>query len=192
MNCAKPGGDESAQPARNFLPDLNTNQISTVTVGGTPVDLLVTPSGGPDNSYNPLGNANIGVNPWRYAYPGTNNPGSYDLWIQLDIAGKPTSSATGPNRCRSTTTRCPGFLCVPAPNPIPAGRPVAWSLSGTTAPGVRAWWCGWNSRRRAEGRRQKRIGRVYSFVMYMFPFHSAFRMAGGAIFRTYENYKVKM
>ena len=87
MNCAKPGGDESAQPARNFLPDLNTNQISKVTVGGTPVNLLVTPSGGPDNSYNPLGNANSGVNPWRYAYPGTNNPGSYDLWIQLEIAG---------------------------------------------------------------------------------------------------------
>jgi prepilin-type N-terminal cleavage/methylation domain-containing protein len=90
MNCAKPGGDESAQPARNFLPDLNTNQISAVTVGGTPVNLLVTPSGGPDPSYNPLGPLppdHIGSNPWRYGYPGTNNPGSYDLWIQLDIAG---------------------------------------------------------------------------------------------------------
>ena len=38
-------------------------------------------------AYNPLGTANSDVNPWRYAYPGTNNPGSYDLWIQLDIAG---------------------------------------------------------------------------------------------------------
>jgi hypothetical protein len=28
-----------------------------------------------------------GVNPWRYACPGTNNPTSYDLWIQLSIAG---------------------------------------------------------------------------------------------------------
>lgn len=87
MNCAKPGGDESAQSARNFLTDLNTNQFATVTISGIKVNLLVTPSGGPDASYNPLGVANSGVNPWRYAYPGTNNPGSYDLWIQLDIAG---------------------------------------------------------------------------------------------------------
>ena len=28
------------------------------------------------------------LNPWRYVCPGTNNPGSYDLWIQLSIAGK--------------------------------------------------------------------------------------------------------
>ncbi|MGH7993611.1 MAG: type II secretion system protein [Limisphaerales bacterium] len=88
MNCTKPGGDESAQRAQNFLPDLNTNQFQAVTMGTTPVNLLVTPAGGPDSSYNPLGTANAGVNPWRYAYPGTNNPGSYDLWIQLDIAGK--------------------------------------------------------------------------------------------------------
>ncbi len=87
MNCSKPGGDESAQPARDFLTDLNTNQVGTVLVAGTPVNLLVTPLGGPDSSYTPLGSANSGVNPWRYAYPGTNNPGSYDLWIQLGIAG---------------------------------------------------------------------------------------------------------
>jgi prepilin-type N-terminal cleavage/methylation domain-containing protein len=88
INCRKPGADESAVPAQNFLPDLNTNQFQAVTMGATPVNLLVTPSGGPDTSYNPLGAANAGVNPWRYTYPGTNNPGSYDLWIQLDIAGK--------------------------------------------------------------------------------------------------------
>ncbi len=88
INCRKPGADESAVPAQNFLPDLNTNQFQAVMMGATSANLLVTPSGGPDSSYNPLGTANAGVNPWRYAYPGTNNPGSYDLWIQLDIAGK--------------------------------------------------------------------------------------------------------
>jgi type II secretory pathway pseudopilin PulG len=88
MNCNKPGGDESAQQARNFLPDLNTNQVHTALVNGKPVNLLVTPLGGPDGIYNPLGAANNpGVNPWRYTYPGTYNPGSYDLWIQLTIAG---------------------------------------------------------------------------------------------------------
>jgi hypothetical protein len=29
------------------------------------------------------------VNPWRYNSSNpTNNPGSYDLWVQLSIAGK--------------------------------------------------------------------------------------------------------
>jgi len=28
------------------------------------------------------------VNPWRYAYPGTSNPDSYDLWMKLSIGGK--------------------------------------------------------------------------------------------------------
>jgi len=93
MNCNKPGGDESTQRAQDFLPDINTNQVQTVTVSATPVGLLVTPLGGPDGNYYPLGPSppapadHIGVNPWRYAYPGTNNPGSYDLWIQLMIAG---------------------------------------------------------------------------------------------------------
>ena len=55
----------------------------------------MTPVGGPDSSYNPVYNSlavthnyNSDVNPWRYVYPGTKNPGSYDLWIQLVIAGK--------------------------------------------------------------------------------------------------------
>ena len=86
MNCNKPGADESVQQAQNFLPDLNTNQFQAVTIGTTPVNLLVSPLGGPASVYNPLPQA-AGVNPWRYAYPGTYNPGSYDLWIQLDIAG---------------------------------------------------------------------------------------------------------
>jgi prepilin-type N-terminal cleavage/methylation domain-containing protein len=93
MNCNKPGADESARQAQSFLPDQNTRQFATVTVAGTSVSLVVTPVGGPDSAYNPLGTApaapadHSGVNPWRYLYPGTNNPGSYDLWIQLVIAG---------------------------------------------------------------------------------------------------------
>ena len=53
--------------------------------------MLVSPSGGPDGSYNPLSPAgssvNAGVNPWRYVYPGTNNPASYDLWLQMAMGG---------------------------------------------------------------------------------------------------------
>jgi prepilin-type N-terminal cleavage/methylation domain-containing protein len=86
MNCNKPGADEAAAHAENFLTELNTNQFSAVTISGNPVNLLVTPIGGPDSGYSPVGLTD--VNPWRYSYPGTYNPGSYDLWIQLVIAGK--------------------------------------------------------------------------------------------------------
>ena len=48
--------------------------------------LLLGAVGGPDINYQPL-NAS-GLNPWRYVSPGTNNPTSYDLWIQLVIGGK--------------------------------------------------------------------------------------------------------
>jgi prepilin-type N-terminal cleavage/methylation domain-containing protein len=86
MNCDKPGADEAAARAQNFLTELNTNQFSAVTINGTSINLLVSPVGGPDTTYTPLGMSD--VNPWRYVNSGTHNPGSYDLWIQLVIAGK--------------------------------------------------------------------------------------------------------
>ena len=31
----------------------------------------------------------VGINPWRYNSSNpTNNPGAYDLWVQLSISGK--------------------------------------------------------------------------------------------------------
>jgi len=88
MNCTKPNGDEGASAAKNFLPDLKPNQVwpgytNNTTVG---VNLLITAVGGPDTTYRPMGLQDL--NPWRYVCPGTNNPGSYDLWIQLRISGK--------------------------------------------------------------------------------------------------------
>jgi type II secretory pathway pseudopilin PulG len=90
INCNKPGVDESAPHARNFLPDLKPAQIARNYTNSTvAVTLLVTSSGGPDPAYQPLGPGTQDMNPWRYnsANP-TNNPGSYDLYIQLKIAGK--------------------------------------------------------------------------------------------------------
>jgi hypothetical protein len=87
VNCNKPGSGEDTPPARNFLPDLRPNQIGTVTVNGIAISNLVASVGGPDATYMPLGL--VGVNPWRYNSSNpTNNPGSYDLWIQLSIGGK--------------------------------------------------------------------------------------------------------
>ena len=55
---------------------------------------------GPDGLYQPLilfttGTGNH-ANPFRYVYPGTNNPGSYDLWVQLSI-GSSFNGSAAPN-----------------------------------------------------------------------------------------------
>ena len=75
---------EDSQSAKNFLPGLKANRIGTNSAGDT---LLLTSVRGPDVSYRPIGAQD--VNPFRYnsANP-TNNPNSYDLWVQLVIAGK--------------------------------------------------------------------------------------------------------
>ena len=88
VNCTKPGGGEDSSAARNFLPDLKPNQIwigytnSPATEG---VNLLICSVGGPNATYQPLGQQDL--NPWRYnSSSPANNPGSYELWIQLVFA----------------------------------------------------------------------------------------------------------
>jgi len=87
INCNKlgSGGDDSAQ-ARDFLLDLKANQLGNITNSVSTNYFLVVSVGGPDVGYAPAGIQ--GANPWRYAYPGTNNPNSYDLWAQLVINRK--------------------------------------------------------------------------------------------------------
>jgi len=82
INYTKPGADTESVKARSFLSSLKQNRIGTVNG----VNVLVTSAAGPDVNYMPLGVQN--VNPFRYAYPGTNNPASYDLWVQLQYKGK--------------------------------------------------------------------------------------------------------
>jgi prepilin-type N-terminal cleavage/methylation domain-containing protein len=91
INCSK-GGDEDSAKAPNFLPGLSPKQLYvnwTNIPGGVPATLLITSVGGPDQNYHPLNPAaGTGPNPFRYLYPGVNNPNSYDLWVQLVISGK--------------------------------------------------------------------------------------------------------
>jgi len=83
VNCAKPGNDSENAKARNFLPGLKSTMIGTNING---LRLLVTSVRGPDVNYKPLGIQDM--NPFRYVYPGTNNPNSYDLWVKLQINNK--------------------------------------------------------------------------------------------------------
>lgn len=81
------GSDEDAKVAQNFLLGLKPNQYNSfVTNRGVQTTELVVSIGGPDQNYRPLNAA--GINPFRYVYPGNHNPKSYDLWVQLVIAGK--------------------------------------------------------------------------------------------------------
>jgi len=92
LNCSKPGSSEDAPKAQNFLPGLRPTQTIVYTNLASPINpvkLIITSVGGPDITYQPLGPGAIGINPWRYNSSNpTNNPGGYDLWIQLSISGK--------------------------------------------------------------------------------------------------------
>ncbi len=86
INCTQ-GGGEDGSTAQNFLSGLSTRQlVGSFTNNGVPTTIILTSVGGPDSNYQPL-NAS-GLNPFRYLYPGVNNPGSYDLWVQLVINGQ--------------------------------------------------------------------------------------------------------
>ena len=83
VNSTKGSGEDAAY-AKNFLPGLKSTETVLATNGdasGEKFGYLVTSVGGPDATNAPI----AGQNPFRYMYPGTNNPGSYDLWIQLGI-----------------------------------------------------------------------------------------------------------
>ena len=82
VNCSQ-GAGENAALAKNFIRELKPNQTA---VFNNSVKLLVGSVSGPDPNYTPL--SGFPSNPWRYVAQGTNNPGAYDLWIQLTISGK--------------------------------------------------------------------------------------------------------
>lgn len=82
------GSGEDGVAARNFLTGLKQRQSNDqVTNKNVRTTALVTSVGGPDDAYQPMNFA--GLNPVHYnsANP-TNNPSSYDLWIDLVFGGK--------------------------------------------------------------------------------------------------------
>jgi len=88
MNCSKPGSGEDTAQAKDFLVELRPNQLGTNGISLATILFLVASVGGPDTGYSPPGVS--GVNPWSYKSSGTltNNPGAYELWVQLVINGK--------------------------------------------------------------------------------------------------------
>jgi prepilin-type N-terminal cleavage/methylation domain-containing protein len=94
VNCSGANGEDAANTkyATDFLPGLKATQVVIATNSASPnstFGFLVTSVGGPDINYQPF--VSIPGNPFRYEYPGTNNPNGYDLWIQLSINSTPAN-----------------------------------------------------------------------------------------------------
>lgn len=86
VNCSK-GSGEDAVPAKNFLLGLKPGQLGVISAGSGTVTLLVTSLRGLDPAYKPLGQLDLVPFCYNSINP-TNNPGSYDLWIDLSISHK--------------------------------------------------------------------------------------------------------
>ena len=89
INSSDNNGGEDDRKAKNFLSGISQKLIYSVWTNTVPTTILITSVGGSDESYHPLDPVTgTGPNPFRYKYPGDNNPNSYDLWVQLVFKGK--------------------------------------------------------------------------------------------------------
>ena len=88
LNCARTGGDEAVN-AVSFLKGLKPGQFLAITNGTSAVpvcNLLGASLDGPLVYRNAIG---AKLNPWRYnSSSPTNNPNSFDLWIDVAAGGK--------------------------------------------------------------------------------------------------------
>ena len=88
VNVSKGSGDEG-QSAKNYLIGLKPIQYMEVERSGVRGVVLGVPDKGPLMLNEPPAVGTRGINPWRYASgTATNNPGKYDLWIDVIIGGK--------------------------------------------------------------------------------------------------------
>ena len=94
MNCDRGKSDEG-NPARRFLSSLKPGQLATATGTNKTTKLTVTAMllvctvPGPDPNSPPLNDGSPALNPWRYnSSAPTNNPNSYDLWVDIFVGGK--------------------------------------------------------------------------------------------------------
>jgi len=93
MNCSKSNSTaEDSTPAVQFLGGLKSGEIASANIASGGSWSMIVTAANSDPGYQPLPGVNSlaghPANPWRYMYPGTNNPGSYDLWVQIYSGGK--------------------------------------------------------------------------------------------------------
>lgn len=86
LNSTKSGAEES-KPAEPFLKQLRPEQFYEYTSGGSTIRLLTCSIPWPQQAGEVLPGVPL-VNPFRYLKNGTNNPGSFDLWVDIVVGGK--------------------------------------------------------------------------------------------------------
>jgi prepilin-type N-terminal cleavage/methylation domain-containing protein len=80
------GSEDELQAARNCLNNIRPNQYLEVELGSQRGGVLGVVDPGPLMFSNSSGKT---INPWRYlSASATNNPGSFDLWVDVLIGGK--------------------------------------------------------------------------------------------------------
>ena len=88
INCTLPGGGGDNRAARSYYM-VKQSQIATVTIKGVSVRLLVTSVGWKGIPASAPIAAAPTINPWHYnSSKPTNNPGSYDLWVDVPMGSK--------------------------------------------------------------------------------------------------------
>ncbi len=95
LNCTKGSGEEQVN-SENFLPGLSSKMEADVTFAGWTGDMLVTSVGGPDQAYAPIPTPGANVSRYKQPDPTNNNPGSYDLWVNLSIDATNANGASTP------------------------------------------------------------------------------------------------
>ncbi len=87
------GGGDEGSAARNYFTGLKSTQVGKVKFKGTDLNLLIGvpwQQGPAPFNFDPIPGANPPtLNPWRYnSSSPTNNPNSFDLWIEVNIGSK--------------------------------------------------------------------------------------------------------
>ena len=74
---------------KNFIPRINAAEIQNINTAGSPVWGFATPAKGPATGLPLSSITSQPVNTIRYVSSNpTNNPNSYDLWVDVLIGGK--------------------------------------------------------------------------------------------------------
>lgn len=85
-NCSRGGGGDEGHSAKSFYPGIKPGQYLAVKIRGVDCTLLGTQVDGP---FSLSGVASGSINPWCYnASSPTNNPNSFDLWVDVLIGGQ--------------------------------------------------------------------------------------------------------
>lgn len=88
VNCTRSGGDDIAA-AHKFLANLKPGQYGFLTNNNFVLGLLTSSVPWPDSLGPVIAGAPAGLNPIRYnSSSPTNNPKSYDLWVDIVVGSK--------------------------------------------------------------------------------------------------------